>query len=69
MIATWFGGPYDGRTDELPYGTAAVSVAHPTEWNPHVDAMDQWPSGFVEVRCRLDYRNKGWVIVWHEPNV
>jgi hypothetical protein len=67
MIARWLGGPFDGRLDELPNGTHAVSVAHPTGWFQLMDRMASEPIGYVEVRCNVVNTEHGWVIKWHEP--
>lgn len=64
MIATWFGGPFDGRSDQLPDGCHTVSLALPSNWA----RMDEWlPTGYVEVKCHVVNTAHGWLIVWHEP--
>lgn len=70
MIATWLGGPYDGRSDEIPDGVRAVSVAVVRQWG--IDALTdaEVPVGdYREARCEVvaDIRQARWVILWHEP--
>lgn len=70
MMATWLGGPMDGRTDELPDGVHAVSVAVPGKWAEDRFWGVQVPVGdYREARCPVirDRHAGGFLILWHEP--
>ena len=67
MIATWLGGPFDGRTDEIPNGSHTVAVAHPTGWASTLAQPNCIPYAFVEVYLPIRNTDRGWVIVWKEP--
>lgn len=68
--ATWWGGPWDGRTDALPDGIREVRVAVPRKWGIDPISHDEIPIGdYRENRCEViaDIMAARWLILWHEP--
>jgi hypothetical protein len=67
MEATWVGGPWDGRTDELPEATHRVAVAvarKPEYW----DESDLMPCpDYRELTLPVVHTANGVRIFWHEP--
>lgn len=68
MLATWVGGPWDGRTDVLPDGTESVAVAHAREYVWDFDGTEHGVC-YIENRCPVmaDTVQLRYVIVWREP--
>lgn len=55
MEATWVGGPWDGRTDELPSYTREVAVACKVD------------NSYRELKLPIVHTIAGAEIHWHEP--
>ena len=69
MEATWVGGPWDGRTDELPPYIHEVAVAVNVAPSPTMDdglLFTPYPD-YRELRLPVVQTMLGARIFWHEP--